>query len=204
MAYAHDNTLLSRLGFQDPDKKLPRHDLACRYIAQPGLLKDLFGLHVAVSARTEEVISKGQGQYRQHIGFADAVAEWGYFTCAAHADHDASHNRHWRWIENGRPGVVVEPPGPRPKKCSEIPCESGGIVLIEVKITPVPAAEILRQLNLYRQYLDVTGTLLVVDFPIVEGDKDQLLSAGIDTVRLGVSFEQWLPTQRTEAPLRSV
>ena len=33
MAYAHDRTLLASLGFADPDKKDPRHDLACQYMA---------------------------------------------------------------------------------------------------------------------------------------------------------------------------
>lgn len=32
MAHSHDNTLLQRLGFADPDKKNPKHDLACRYL----------------------------------------------------------------------------------------------------------------------------------------------------------------------------
>lgn len=33
--HSHDRTFLSRLGFEDPDKKDPRHDLACQYLAQP-------------------------------------------------------------------------------------------------------------------------------------------------------------------------
>src|SRR5579875_2087926 len=32
---SHDQTLLARLGFSDPDKKDPRHDMACRYLSQP-------------------------------------------------------------------------------------------------------------------------------------------------------------------------
>jgi hypothetical protein len=33
--YAHDRTLLARLGFADPDRKLPEHDLALHYLAEP-------------------------------------------------------------------------------------------------------------------------------------------------------------------------
>jgi hypothetical protein len=33
MTYAHDKTLLARLGFQDPDAREPLHDLGCEYIA---------------------------------------------------------------------------------------------------------------------------------------------------------------------------
>jgi hypothetical protein len=32
MSYSHDRTLLAKFGFADPDKKLPRHDLACAYV----------------------------------------------------------------------------------------------------------------------------------------------------------------------------
>ncbi len=35
LMHAHDRTLISRLGFADPDKKEPLHDLACRYLALP-------------------------------------------------------------------------------------------------------------------------------------------------------------------------
>lgn len=31
--HAHDRTLIASLGFNDPDKKDPRHDLACQYLA---------------------------------------------------------------------------------------------------------------------------------------------------------------------------
>lgn len=35
MAHSHDRTLLAALGFQDPDKKDPKHTLACQYLCQP-------------------------------------------------------------------------------------------------------------------------------------------------------------------------
>lgn len=33
--HAHDRTLLAKLGFADPDRGNPLHDLACRYLTQP-------------------------------------------------------------------------------------------------------------------------------------------------------------------------
>jgi hypothetical protein len=35
VAHSHDRTLLARLGFADPDKREPRHDLACQHLALP-------------------------------------------------------------------------------------------------------------------------------------------------------------------------
>ena len=35
MAHSHQQTLLSRLGFADPDHKDPRHTLACEYLCKP-------------------------------------------------------------------------------------------------------------------------------------------------------------------------
>jgi hypothetical protein len=35
MAHSHDRTLIASLGFADPDKQDPMHDLACEYLSQP-------------------------------------------------------------------------------------------------------------------------------------------------------------------------
>jgi hypothetical protein len=37
MAHSFDTTLLARLGFADPDRKKPEHDLACQYLRDTGL-----------------------------------------------------------------------------------------------------------------------------------------------------------------------
>ena len=34
--HAHNQTMLSKLGFADPDKRLPLHDLACQYLGEAG------------------------------------------------------------------------------------------------------------------------------------------------------------------------
>lgn len=78
MAHSHDKTLLAKLGFSDRDKKHPRHDLACQYLAQSPVFAKLMqpflgtGCEV-VSAQLEHEyhITKGDRQYRTTIGFAD-------------------------------------------------------------------------------------------------------------------------------------
>lgn len=39
MAHSHQNTLLSRLGFSDPDRSTPMHTLACEYLCKPEVRK---------------------------------------------------------------------------------------------------------------------------------------------------------------------
>lgn len=156
---AQSNTLLNRLGFADPDKKLPRHDLACRYVGRWEFFEALGIVWQNPRFEFEFVISKGANQYRQHIGFADVLVFDRY----------------------------------------EMP-----ILLIEVKITPVLASDLLRQVKLYRQYLPPVETLAVVDFPVSEGDDRLLSDEGIATVRLGEGFDRWAQTQGTSAKLRAV
>ncbi len=42
--HSHDRTLLARLGFSDPDKKEPLHDLACAYLAEDTQARKLLEL----------------------------------------------------------------------------------------------------------------------------------------------------------------
>jgi len=101
--HTHDRTLLASLGFADPDKTNPLHDLGSRYFTVPenhhkligGLIKqrlkgttrDVTWSHPQLgngSGRTgakwtthrpatEVIITKGEGQYKTHVGFVDAV-----------------------------------------------------------------------------------------------------------------------------------
>jgi len=78
MTHSHERTLLAKLGFGDKDKQNPRHDLACQYLAQQPVFAKLLGPCLAsrcsVKSATlnhEHHITKGQGQYKTTIGFAD-------------------------------------------------------------------------------------------------------------------------------------
>lgn len=41
--HSHDRTLIASLGFADPDKKNPRHTLACQYLCRPDILNAIAG-----------------------------------------------------------------------------------------------------------------------------------------------------------------
>jgi hypothetical protein len=79
---ATDQTLLARLGFQDPDRKDLLHDWACQYLAQPEVLEKLVA-PLAVTMEhvcLERHITKGYGQYKQTIGFVDLFASLARYT----------------------------------------------------------------------------------------------------------------------------
>jgi len=80
MTHSHDRTLLASLGFADPDKREPLHDLACEYLSQTPQSERIARLVepgvVSVESRTEVAILKGDGQYRTTIGFLDLRIDW--------------------------------------------------------------------------------------------------------------------------------
>ena len=148
MSHAHDQTLLARLGFQDPDRKTPDHDLACRYLSQRDQLRKIVALYLPFSERwgaygnhpTRDIafdmcaagsallecpLTKGEGRYKTHIGFVDLVAKFDVLS-SVHKERSAIS------------------------------------IAIEVKIAPIDVSTILRQLNLYKQYTTTDPKWLLV------------------------------------------
>ena len=163
MAHSHDQTLLARLGFQDPDRKTPDHDLACRYLSQREQLRKIVALYSPFDvswrdnngkvkmttfdrcyegvAVLEEPLTKGIGQYKTHIGFLDISATFKFVD----GIKDEQGNR-----KDGKDRQHVK-------------------VIIEVKIQPIDISAILRQLNLYKEHIEhsrFTHWLLVTAFPL--------------------------------------
>ena len=95
--HSHDRTLLARLGFADPDKRLQEHDLACQYLAQNEVASSLLAPQIQAEIKrmqkvgkerrgsrpvvvewTEKVrpqlevpLSKGEDKYKTTVGFVD-------------------------------------------------------------------------------------------------------------------------------------
>jgi hypothetical protein len=166
---AADRSLLAKLGFADPDKRSPLHDLACQYVAQPAIA-DSIGLTVTEAgiasdlkfeaskcAQFECPISKGEGQYKTTVGFVDVILPMGYA-------------REHRW---------------RP-----VP------VFVEVKIAPVGLGEILRQIRLYEEYTGGQFWLLLAGFELPDSLVRGLLDASVHPVQLGPNFRNWAAAQR--------
>jgi hypothetical protein len=74
--YAKDRTLLSSLAFADPDKKNPRHDLACQYVAQPKVAEKLVKTFVPLTSMPLGKYSSGKQVYPQYPGYSIERMTW--------------------------------------------------------------------------------------------------------------------------------
>jgi hypothetical protein len=163
--HSHDRTYLASLAFADPDKKVPAHDFACQYLAQPdvaaSVLDALFGSadrpRKGLRSKMEVPISKGYGQYKTTIGFLDLVIGYNF--------------------------------------------------AVEVKILPIGVGDLLRQVNLYREYVPDHSWIVVTAYDISPADKAALMAEGVRHLRLGPAFDDWCREQerlRAEAPADSM
>lgn len=163
MAHSHERTLLSKLGFADPDKKEPRHDAACRYVSQQGIADKLLrGMlrhtrtrMIRFKAEPEYHLTKGQGAYKTTIGFLDTLLN---FTIEGWTNEsypiaplEAFENSESADKYQG----ICEYLAGDPKK-EPIKFNYSNYAIVEVKTTPVAVGDILRQMNLYLEYFKST------------------------------------------------
>lgn len=198
--HSHDRTMLAKLGFADPDKKDPRHDLACLYLTQPGtcrLLGDviqkgmkgelaegeqgLAGQVVQVTGQMEYHLTKGEGQYSTTIGFIDVMLR-------------VRVAEHWRGTTSK--GVSVDQ---RFTSRRLLPCE--------VKVARVGIGDLIRQMALYCDYLAIASrssdadrdgllprAVVVTRYQLAETERVALVNAGLLPVVLGKGFDDWAAT----------
>ena len=203
--HSHDRTLLARLGFADPDKHDPTHDLASQYLAQQenatALILNILPiikhndhynriscsweprefLPKLVVPEQERPISKGEAQYKTTLGFIDLVLRITCQDCVAR-------------LEKERAATQGQKIKLTPDWCASI--------CIEVKTTPVGAGEILRQLKLYREYVRADRWVLATTFGLTDPDLHALAGEDVHHVLLGERFFEWIkkPTSATPPP----
>jgi len=224
--HSHDRTLLAKLGFADADKGDRRHDLACRYLATPevarrliasiypdtptvvdlhdGLVeregRKLFSIEDGPHHQLEAPVSKGEGQYKTTIGFVDLLLRFSVVEVFAG-------RRRWRFEQGCGPERwsaymsetrIKELPWSDWREESalrehRLPCLLG----VEVKIRPVGVGEILRQVNLYREYQPTTTWVAATAFPMTAADVASLREQKVRHALLGRGFEEFV--RRTDA-----
>jgi hypothetical protein len=249
--HSHQQTLLAKLGFGDPDRKDRRHDLASQYLSQgeaarrlgemfnPSAVRDSSRhdeeksyrggrsydrsqteaatsscLADEVLGRLEVPIGKGEGQYRTTIGFLDVLmfcktkeVESGRSRMRTQRESMFRSSPDWvAWKEAGCPAINGEPTLDDRhgdwgdwKSFSHERFEPATAVAVEVKIAPVGIGDILRQINLYREYERCLhfpsptprsiAWVLATPYALTPNDKAVLTAEKITHVRLGEGFE---------------
>lgn len=196
MAHAHQRTLLAKMGFGDPDLKLPEHDAACQYLTSKEIFPKVFAGVIAPKpiklteygiylieelsgyrVEPEFMLTKGDGQYKTTIGFVDAKVT---FRAKAYAwEHpykwgDEQVEGRWRPFS----GHLGKP-------------EADFTMGIEVKIRPETIASCLRQIAVYREFGGGSWIwLLATKFPISTGDAEELAQSKVLHLRLGAGFQE--------------
>ncbi|TMQ13055.1 MAG: hypothetical protein E6J90_11280 [Deltaproteobacteria bacterium] len=145
MTHSFDHTLLQRMGFADPDRRTPAHDDACIQIASDPdrflrAVSNRLGIRNA-RCGLEVPLQKGDGKYATTVGFLDAFIAWS----ETFEDHDWWCNAdcicHARTCTCQRTSV-----GPNPLRWADVS------MVVEVKTRITSLGDLLRQVNLYREY----------------------------------------------------
>lgn len=107
MAHAMNRTLLASLGFADSDRAGGLHDMASQYCLETDVLVSIleawwslcsnctYGLRRDIKRKTEVPVNKGEGQYKNTIGFLDATAE---MDIVRECQKEANHNNDWNGL----------------------------------------------------------------------------------------------------------
>lgn len=205
--HSHDRTLMAKLGFSDPDRGTPDHDLACLYMASKGVCEQVAALlarfapaglkespdKVVVSATPEFHLRKGEGQYSTTIGFVDVLyrvhimgPEFSYREQDG-VDQSSPDWREWK------PRYVTRT-GRRYLARYPLACE--------VKISSPPIGDLLRQMRVYTDYLRLANPyayepngfplgLVVTRHPLPAAEKAALVEAGIRPVTLSDNYKTY-------------
>lgn len=141
MSHSFDSTLLQRMGFRDPDRKTPEHDRACIEIATaPEAILRALGLEFDdARALLEQPLQKGEGKYASTVGFIDALVFGIKKTTQTSCEKDYVHR--------------YQAKRERCERCVDFQVTyNRHTVLVEVKTRIENVGDLLRQMNLYREY----------------------------------------------------
>lgn len=215
--HAHDRTMLAGLGFADPDKKDPRHDWACQYLAEPERAAKLpemllktgpvpweaeFRLINGVRefARAEKSVSNFR-VHRAEFERPVSKGEGQYKTTIGFIDvflrfkgvETFSNYLERTWRSNGGGFTDWE-------KVPDWDREVDFFLPAEIKISSCTVGDMLRQIRLYREYFNPGPQwLLATAFPLSTIDVQQLAEAKIVHVRLGTEFDAYCDRRRSDA-----
>lgn len=211
--HSHERTMLAKLGFADPDRREPLHDVACHYLATPGAVRRLIrclaiehgpepyadnsGYEERASQILRKVtshrvnreceIAKGLGQYRTTVGFADLALQ-----LYVEEQHREVRMRR-RNVRDGRGNLTWSEWEPLADRFDQSHVEIG----VEVKVTPVAISDIIRQVKLYRSYSGIRTWIVATTYQITRADLACLKNERFQHVYLGEHFQAFVAEQPT-------
>ena len=194
-------SLIQRMGFQDPDKKDPKHELVCRYLADD-IVSDLLmnsikekefstspEKQIPLPTNREVAICKGTGHYKTHVGFIDVLLQMSVLKITEGSELVKGEWEPREWKEWRTVGVFIE-----------------------VKTNREPLGDFIRQINLYREHWlavplcrsqgePIRRFYLVTTFPLSSSELDDLARADIGHRMISEKcFNDWLQEQK-ETPI---
>lgn len=204
MAHSHDRTMLANLGFADPDKGDPRHDLACQYLVTPDAGRRMAAAVLSDRlSKTKRPFSWQYGNGPERTGF-DTYALDDTFSAVFEVPISKGYSQYKTTV--GFLDLVLIADLVVTSAYDE---SSGGDVktgkgkwnlIVEVKAAnPVRVLDAIRQIKFYREYhehLRLSGEgvtwVLATIAPLSDDEISALQSASIHHVRLGQKFEEWI------------
>lgn len=169
MSHGHEKTLLSAMGFQDPDRKKPLHTLACQYLMRPEIIKKLWSrVHVR---RLKDPVIPASG---------------------IHAEAEARVTRDARYLLGFWDVVLF----PRDGSCCaaiEVKTTPTDVAEIARQIAALESGRIYTLAGTS----DWTQPVLATTYPLSVEDKNLLLAKGISTIWLGEPFQAYVRERQT-------
>lgn len=176
--HSHDRTLLSKLGFSDPDKHNPLHDAACAYLAEPEQAARLAKMG---SVPMPSASIKNNGPYFSQCTIEKAEAnpdssslwlpqEWHAVDIQVELEHPITKGLGQYSTTIGFVDLLIEfsskvrvsgwlwENGTKIYGDNHWDTVRNRLVITEVKIGEVPVGDVLRQLKMYHGYIPVRET----------------------------------------------
>lgn len=178
---SQDRTLLANLGFADQDKKNPLHDKACYYLATPKVSTELAGSLIVDEKFRVKGNAKTEIEHPLSKGNGQYKTTIGFIDVLIQQEIEHSPDG-CRWHMHSIEEVAVE-----------------------VKIIPVSISESIRQIKLYREYIEYSWRfVLVTSWTPDESEKAALRNERIYHRKLGDGFKQWQKEESSGRPCISV
>lgn len=188
MTHTKDKTLLASLSFGDKDKKDSRHDLACQYLLQPEV-----AMKIATAFRDSNL--PRELMIGEEVTFSEGSLE---------IPLTKGHNQYKTFIGFIDGSLSFESVESKYFSWSKSYHKDHYQIFFEVKINPETAGNVLRQLNLYKAFLNGGAVnLLVTAYDVSPLDQALFKENEIVCVRLGEAFDEFVRAQEAASKTRN-